>query len=101
MRDEFSALKVESERNRIAFLQTELSVCSTLIELATTEYQTGHQEAAERSFQHAEVGHATLIRFLSDPLHLRHLTPKELTEFTDGAYDIRKRLDAVKRRFRR
>src|SRR5207302_4891682 len=93
--DDFSALQVESEKNRLEFLRTEVSVCCTLIELATTEHQLGHQEAAERSIRHAEEGHATLIRFLSDQMHAQHLTRKELEELTDGACEIRRRLDAL------
>ncbi len=96
-REEAEQVKAESRQVRVQTLTTELSMCFTLAGLAETEFKTGELEAAERTLTDAEKGYSTMVRFLTDPEHARHLSPEVLQELTAGTERLRTTLDAVKR----
>ena len=83
-----SELHVETERNRIDFLQTDLALCSTFADLVMTELRMGDQEAAQRVLAKAEERYATIAHLLGkieNTLH-RNAIQEQLN-------DLRTRLD--------
>jgi hypothetical protein len=61
-----SDLQAAANRNRIDFLQTDLELCFTFVDLANTERQIGERDAASRLLEKAETGYANIARFLPD-----------------------------------
>lgn len=59
-----SDLHAETQRNRSDFLQTEVALCFTFVELATTELQMSDLAAAKGVLAKAEEAYATIDRFL-------------------------------------
>lgn len=86
-------LAVQSNRNRIEFLRTELQTCFTLIGLAETEQRSGNLEHAARSISDANKAYATVIHFLSDPKHAKHITENERIELNSGLDRVQAHLD--------
>jgi len=62
----FAELKSTTEQCRCDFLRVNLELCNTYIELAQTHLNVGDRQAAHRIFERAEIGHATIGRFLAD-----------------------------------
>jgi hypothetical protein len=89
-------LKAESNRNRIEFLRTEVETCLTLIGLAEAERSMGFHEVAARSLVHAEAAYSTLVRFLSDPKHTKHITDLERQQLIGSMKQVRDKLDELK-----
>jgi hypothetical protein len=97
--DELSRLQAESDRQRILLLRTDLEACFTFLAVAETEHQTGHYETAERSLADAEKGYATVLRFLSDPKHARHLSPEVCQELRAELERLRTTLDQLRKKW--
>jgi hypothetical protein len=88
----------ESRLNRIDFLRTELQTAFTFASVAETEQSMNNPEHATRSLADAEKGYATLIRFLSDPKHAKHITEEERVELSSGIERLRAQLDKLARK---
>ena len=61
-----SELHTKGEGNRVDFLQTDLALCFTFVDLSQTELRFGDQEGARQALAKAETGYATVARFLSE-----------------------------------
>ena len=93
--DRLADLKGRSDQTRIDFLRTELVTGFTLASVAETERQIGDETAAARCLELAEKAYSTLARFLSDPLHAKHIADAEHRELTTGMDRLRAGLDGV------
>jgi hypothetical protein len=89
-------LMAKSRQVRIEFLRTEVEACFSFAKVAETERQTGHDEAASRSIEHAEEAYTTLTRFLSDPKHAKHITDEDHRELTAAMERLREELDRLR-----
>jgi hypothetical protein len=98
---ESERLQAESNRNRLDFLRAELETCSTLAKLAEFEQESGDPEHAARSLEHAETGYATLVRFMSDPKHAKHISDEQRRELRAEMERIRAVQDRLARRRQR
>lgn len=85
-------LLAEANRNRIEFLRTELETSFTLAGVAEVEQHRGDPHAVQ-SLANAEIGYATLVRFLSDSKHSKHITEQEHMELAAGIERLRAKLD--------
>ena len=63
---DLSELRAKSQKNRIDFLETDLALCFTFLDVVTTELQMGEPQAAMRAHAKAEDGYRTITRFLQD-----------------------------------
>jgi hypothetical protein len=90
-------LRVKLDQGRLEFLRTDLDVSRTFADMAETEYELGHLEAAWRSLEHGEQGYATLRKFLTDTNHTRHLTGDQLQELKTGIEKLKQQLDGFRR----
>jgi hypothetical protein len=88
-------LQAEANRNRIAFLRTELETSFTLASVAEAEQERGEPHAVQ-ALADAETGYATLVRFLSDPNYSKHITEQESMELSAGIERLRAMLDRLK-----
>jgi hypothetical protein len=61
---EFAQLQDEAEENRYRFLQTDLELCNTFLDLAQTELKIEDRDAAQRLIDKAEQGVATVQSFI-------------------------------------
>ena len=95
--DPFAHLQAESAQNRLDFIKTELALCFTFSTIAARKYETGNQESAARSMANAERAYETVIQFLSDPKHSKHLTGEERQNITAELERLRERLDRLQR----
>ena len=82
-------------------MQNELALCLTFSAIATRRYETGDQEATERSMANAEKAYKTVLHILSDPKHSRYLTDETIQESTWRLERLRKRLDGILQRFKK
>src|SRR5258705_11979319 len=89
-------LQAASNSNRVEFLRTEVTTCLTLLGLAETERSLGFHEAAARSLGHAEEGYSTLVHYLSDPKHARHITDLDRQELGGGMKQVKANLPEFK-----
>ena len=88
-------LHAATQKNLVDFLQTDLALCSTFVGLVKTELDLGAEEAAERVYNKAEQGHATIERFLP---RVEDITQRQ--EIGHKLIDLRSRLDALKTRLK-
>ena len=88
---------IEFHHRQAEFLKMELENCSRSVMAASTMYQAGHQDSAERTISDAEQGYAMVLRFLSDPQYSKYLTIKATQEFTAKMGVLRKTLDGLQR----
>jgi hypothetical protein len=87
-------LRSQFDKDRMAFLRTELDACFTFVSLAETERRIGNDEHASRAAADAEKAYVTLQRFLTDPKHTPHINDEERQELTERMEQLRKRLDS-------
>ena len=99
--DSFANLQAESDQHRLDFIKTELGLCFTFSIIAARKYETGNPESAARSMANAERAYETVIHFLSDPKHSKHLTGEEDQNITAELERLRERLDRLIRTFRK
>ena len=95
--DPFANLQAESAQHRLNFIKTELALCFTFSIIAARKYDTGSQEFAAESMANAERAYETVIQFLSDPKHSKHLTVEESQDITAELERLRERLDRLQR----
>ncbi len=95
LKTEADRLKEESDKCRIQFLTAELDLCFTFASLAEGAQKRGHQEPAERALADAEIGYATLSRYLADPKHVAGISLKQHREFRTELQRLRRTLDEV------
>jgi hypothetical protein len=74
-----------------------LTLCFTFSTIAARKYETGNQESAEKSKVNAEKAYETVIQYLSDPKHSKHLTGEESQDITAELERLRDRLDGLQR----
>ena len=82
-------------------MQNELALCLTFSAIATRRYETGNQEAAEKSMANAEKAYETVLLILTDPKHTTHLTKETIQESTWKLERLRERLDGILQRFKK
>jgi len=87
-------LQAGANQKRIDFLRTELETSFTLASVAEAKQARGEPQA-EQSLANAEIGYATLVRFLSDPKHAKHIPEQETMELKAGVERLRARLDSL------
>ena len=89
----------EVDRHRVEFMKSELTLCFTFSTIAARRYESGDQESATKSTANAEKAYETVIQFLSDPKHSKHLTAEESQDITIELERLRDRLDRLIQRF--
>jgi hypothetical protein len=99
--DSSANLQADSDRHRVALLKNELALCFTFSIIAAQKYETGNRESADKSMANAEKAYGTVIQFLSDPKHAKHLTKETIQECTAELERLRDRLDGLLQRFRK
>jgi hypothetical protein len=81
---------VNIAETRYTFLRTDLGVCFTLVDFATTELELGDAQAAAQAITNAEKGYATIRRFLPEiDDEDRH------AEILAGLNKLRRKLDEI------
>jgi hypothetical protein len=95
---ESERLADEFRQNQIDFLRTELQTAFTFAGLAETEQGMDNPEHASRSLGDAEKAYETVLRFLSDPTHAKHITEEERVELSAGTERLRAQLDKLSRK---
>jgi len=88
-------MDARSKTDHADFMNVELKLCFTFANVAETNCKIGHTESAKSALEKAELGYATLQRFLADPKHSRHLTEKDIRHITAELRRLRERLDAL------
>ena len=99
--DPLAKLQAESAQNRLNFIKIELALCFTFSTIAARKYETGNQASAAWSMANAERAYETVIQFLSDPKHSKHLTGEDRQNITAELERLRERLDRLIRSFRK
>jgi len=79
------------------FFRAELALSCTLANMAETNFRIGHQESAESALRKAQVGCATVRRFLDSPRHAKHLTGEERRKTTEAWEGLQYRLAQLDR----
>jgi hypothetical protein len=79
-----ASLHAETDRNRYEFLDTDLELCFTFVNVVQTELALDDWDAAKRALNKAEQGYATIEQFLP---HVRN---------NDLRIEIERRLDALR-----
>jgi hypothetical protein len=87
---DLSKLHARTEQNRIDFLQTDLALCFTFIDLAKTELAGGDREAAMQALANAENGYATIARFAPEVNN-----PEQRNDIEQKLGELRSALDAL------
>jgi len=82
-------------------MKSELALCFTFSTIAARRYETGDQESANKSMANAERAYETVIHFLSDPMHSKHLTGEESQDIGAELERLRNRLDGLISKFRK
>ncbi len=77
------------------FFRVELALSSTLADVAETNFRIGHQESGKSALRKAQVGYATLRRYLASPAHASHLTEDEKQEISEGTEQLRTRVEML------
>jgi len=85
--------RVKLNQNRVDFLKTDLSVCSTFLDLAATRLKMGNRKSAKTAIANAEKGYKTLSRYLTDRKHSSHLTADQIREIKSEMKRLRERLN--------
>ena len=99
--DPFAKLQAESDRHRLDLIKIELALCFTFSTIAVWKYETEDTESAAKSMANAEKAYDTVIQFLSDPKHSKHLTGEQTQDITAELERLRERLDGILQRFRK
>src|SRR5438874_13758591 len=94
-------LKANLDRHRVEFMKSELALCFTFSTIAARRYETGHEESAAKSMANAERAYETVIQFLSDPKHSKHVTGEQTQHITVELKRLRGRLDGILQRFKK
>jgi hypothetical protein len=81
---------------RVEFLTSELTLCSTFLFVAAVKYEVVKKESAEEALANAEEVYSSVLPFVSDPKYSKHLTNEAIKEFTAGLRRLRRRLDGLK-----
>ena len=63
--------------------------------MAETQQGLGDPGHAARSLAEAERGYATMLRFMNDPKHAKHISEQERAELSAGMERLRTRLDKL------
>src|SRR5260370_3744248 len=99
--DPHASLRANLDRHRVEFMKSELALCFTFSTIAARKYETGNQESAETSIANAEKAYETVIHFLSDPKHSKHLTGEESQDIRAELERLRNRLYGLISKFRK
>ena len=91
----FADLQAKTAQHRLDLIKTELALCFTFFTIAARKYDTGNHKSAAKSMANAERAYETVIQFLSDPKHSKHLTGEESQEITAELERLRERLDNI------
>jgi len=96
-----SNLQADVDRHWVGFMKSELALCFTFSNIAARRYESVDQESATKSMANAEKAYETVIQFLSDPKHSKHLTAEESQDITIELERLRDRLDGLIQRFKK
>ena len=99
--DPYPNRQADVDRHRVEFMKSELTLCFTFSSIAARRYESGDQESATKSMANAEKAYETVIQFLSDPKHSKHLTAEESQDITIELERLRDRLDGLIQRFKK
>ena len=99
--DSSANLQADLDGHWVEFMKDELALCFTFSTIAVRKYETGDQESAETSMANSEKAYETVIYFLSDPKHSKHLTAEESQDITIEVERLRDRLDGLIQRFKK
>jgi hypothetical protein len=91
-------LQVRADQNRIDFLRAELALSFTFAGLAETKFDSGHLEEAQYSVANAESAYSTVLRFLSDPKHAKHIAYEERRHLRTDLDRLRETIERLKQR---
>ena len=91
-----AALQRRSDENLAAFLRTEVDVGLTLVGVAKTTQQMGH-DIWERSAQHAEDAYSEVALFLVNPQYAKRMRDEQRRKIEAGMERLRKALDDLPR----
>jgi len=69
---ELRKLAANIETTRLEFLQADLALCFTFIDLLKLELEIGNRNAAQRLIVEAEKGHADITRFVAHLADFQH-----------------------------
>jgi hypothetical protein len=89
-------LEARTDQGRIGFLRAEMAIAFTFTELATTRYEHEPQKA-EHYVADAEKAYATLVRFMSEPIHTDHLPLAVHEELRAALKQLRETLDGLRK----
>jgi hypothetical protein len=89
---DLSELRIRGEEERFQFLQTDLDLCLTFVEVAKTELLMNDREGVQSALDKAETGYATIERLLGRLEKVEHQT-----EIERKLNHLRTVLDAVHR----
>lgn len=64
--DRIKALSAETEQTRFEFLQSDVDICFTFIEVAQTELGLGDRDSAAQALERAQTGLDAIERLLPD-----------------------------------
>ena len=84
------SLSTEVDRGRFDFMQTEVAVSTTFIEMVHTEWKSGDREAAARLREKAEIAYATIQRFFPELRNTEHRD-----QISEQLVGLRSRLDEI------
>jgi len=88
--------RAATDRLRFEFLSTELKLCFTFLEVTRVELESGDREHARRSLEDAERAYQTVLRFLEDPKHAKHLTAEQFSMLRKKMHPLRKAIDELR-----
>jgi hypothetical protein len=77
---DLSTLQATQEDLRKQFLNSDLELCSTFLDLADTRLNMGDLEMAQQAFTKAEEGYATVKRMLQKRAHSGDITYVEIEQ---------------------
>jgi len=99
--DPYANLQADLDRHMVEFMKNELALCFTFSTIAGRKYETENQESADKAMANAEKAYDTLIQYLSDPKHSKHVTVEQTQDITAELERLRERLDGLVQRFKK
>ena len=84
-----------TNRNRIDFLRAELETAFLIADLTIQKQQKGNLAGATESLVLAESCYATMVRFVSDPKHSKHIDKEDAALLSAALRALREKLDGI------
>ena len=90
------ALKTAFTQNHVEFLETEIAICSTFIDMARSRIEAGDREAAVRLAEKSDIARRAIERFLG-----KLEDDEKRAEIKGKLTDLRVQLDGLQERLER